>query len=164
MEQSSKKSNYIELAELAYLAYFSVMLGAKALGLYEGQFAYNICLVVGAALFGVKILLTNHSVVEYFFMVLLLALGVVVYLNSEEKSLLIFITMMLGMKGVSIKRVFKVGVCIWTAVFVAMYVLSVVGVIPELAYTLDRNGWPPILRHSLGYPHPNSLHISYVIF
>jgi len=44
-----------------------------------------------------------------------------------------------------------------------MYVLSVIGVIPEIAYTLDRSGWPPILRHTLGYPHPNTLHITYYI-
>lgn len=159
--QENKK--VITVAEIAYLLYFAVMLTSKAVGLYEGQLAYNIALVIGAFLFTVKIFLTKTSLLEYVLIVALLALGVAVYKSSGEKSLLIFLTMMLGMKGVSVDRVFKVGTAIWVTSFVALYILSVVGVIPEVAYTLDRNGWPPILRHSLGYPHPNTLHITYFI-
>ncbi len=159
----NEKENSITLAELAYLIYFAVMLGAKAVGLYEGQLAYNVCLLIGAAFFGVKMLLTKYSVAEYLAIILLLALGSVIYLSSGEKSLLIFLTMMLGMKGVSVYRVFKTGAIIWVSIFVGMYVLSVIGVIPETAYTIDRYGWPPILRHTLGYPHPNTLHITYFI-
>lgn len=158
-----EKNSFLTVSELVYLLYFSVMLGAKAVGLYEGQLLYNICLVIGATFFALKILLTKHSISEYLIIILLFALGGAVYINSGEKSLLIFITMMLGMKGVSTKRVFKVGATLWTAVFVCMYVLSVIGIIPEVAFTIDRFGWPPILRHSLGYPHPNTLHVTYLI-
>lgn len=151
------------ISELLYLTYFLIMLGAKAIGLYEGQTWYNIILVIGATLFGLKIIFTKHSVAEYAIIVLLLTLGVLVYLCSGEKSLLIFLTMMLGMKDVSSDKVFKCGAILWVASFVCMYVLSVIGVIPEIAYTMSRSGWPPILRHALGYPHPNSLHITYFI-
>ena len=158
--QSEQK---IKLAEFIYLLYFSVMLGAKALGFYEGQLAYNVCLVIGAFLWCLKILLTKHSVLEYLVMASLMILGLLVYRSSGEKSLLIFLTMLLGMKCVSVNRVFRTGAVIWVSVFVSMYVLSVIGVIPEVAYTIDRASWPPILRHSLGYPHPNTLHITYFI-
>lgn len=151
------------ISEVLYLFYFLVMLGAKAIGLYEGQTWYNICLVFGAGLFALKILFTKHSAFEYVVMALLLSLGLGVYLSSGEKSLLIFLTMMLGMKNVSSDRVFKSGAVLWVTSFIAMYVLSVVGVIPEIAYTMSRSGWPPILRHALGYPHPNSLHTTYFI-
>lgn len=153
----------ITMAEIAYLLYFAVMLTAKAVGLYEGQMLYNVCLVIGALFFAVKLVLTKSSLFEYIIIILLLTLGFAVYKSSGEKSLLIFLTMMLGMKGLSADRVFKVGAVIWVTAFVTLYILSVVGVIPEVAYTLDRNGWPPILRHSLGYPHPNTLHITYFI-
>ena len=153
----------IKLAELFYLMYFAVMLGAKALGFYEGQLAYNVCLVIGACFWGIKILLTKHSICEYLIMFVLLLLGMMTYISSGEKSLLIFLTMMLGMKCVSLSRVFKTGAVVWVSAFVGLYVLAVIGVIPEIAYTLDRRTWPPILRHSLGYPHPNTLHITYFI-
>lgn len=153
----------ISVSELLYMAYFLVMLGAKAIGLYEGQTWYNVCLVIGAGLFALKILFTKHSFLEYIVIILLLSLGAIVYLQSGEKSLLIFLTMMLGMKNVSADRVFRTGAVLWVTAFVAMYVLSVIGVIPEIAYTMSRNGWPPVLRHTLGYPHPNSLHTTYFI-
>ncbi|WP_051200223.1 glycosyltransferase family 4 protein [Butyrivibrio sp. FCS006] len=158
---STKKEVTIE--ELVYLAYFAVMLGAKAIGLYEGQFWYNVCLLIGGALFAVKILITKHSPAEYLLMILLMALGTVIYLQSGEKSLLIFLTMMFGVKNVSLDKVFKTGCVIWLTSFVSMYVLAVIGVIPERAFVLERYGWPPILRHSLGYPHPNTLHVTYFI-
>lgn len=153
----------IAISELLYIAFFSVMLMAKAIGLYEGQFWYNVFLVIGMVFFAAKMLVTRHSMLEYVAFILLMALGLAVYISSGEKSLIILIAVMIGMKGVSETRVFRAGAYIWVAAFVTMYVLSVVGIIPELAYTLDRSGWPPILRHTLGYPHPNTLHVTYFI-
>lgn len=158
-----RKNRYFPLAELLYLCYFSVMLGAKAIGLYEGQTAYNVCLVIGAVFFACKIIATKHSFQELILIALLLALGAAVYLQSGEKSLLIYFTMMLGMKAVSTERVFKVGGAIWLTSFVSLYILSVVGVVPEYSFLLNRSDWPVILRHSLGYPHPNTLHASYFV-
>ncbi|WP_022768224.1 glycosyltransferase family 4 protein [Butyrivibrio sp. NC2007] len=162
-EKTSPYSMIISLAEIAYLAYFAVMLTAKAIGLYEGQLAYNICLVIGAFFFACKMVITKHNLVELIIAAALLGLGLIVYKQSGEKSLLIYFTMILGMKGVSTSRVFKVGTAIWLTSFVSLYVLSVIGVIPEVSFTLSRHGWPPILRHSLGYPHPNTLHASYFV-
>lgn len=162
-EKQSSDVTVISWTELTYLAYFAVMLTAKAIGLYEGQLAYNICLVIGAFFFACKMVITKHSLIELIIDAALLGLGLIVYMQSGEKSLLIFITMMVGIKGVSKKRVFKLGAIIWVTAFVGMYILSVIGVIPEIAYTIDRHGWPPILRHSLGYPHPNTLHVTYLI-
>ena len=142
------RHRYISLAELLYMCYFTIMLGAKAIGLYEGQTAYNVCLVIGAIFFACKILTTKHNAIELLTIIALLALGIAVYAQSGEKSLLIYFTMMLGMKCVSISRVFKVGGSIWMTSFVLLYVLSVVGVIPEFSYALNRRGWPVILRHS----------------
>lgn len=159
----NNRDKYISLAEIMYLCYFAVMLGAKAIGLYEGQIAYNVCLVLGAVFFMLKMVFTRYSVKEYIAIILILLLGILVYMQSGEKSLLICFTMMLGIKGVSELRVFKLGSIIWIVSFITMYILAVVGVIPEYASTMLRAGWPTILRHSLGYPHPNSLHASYFI-
>lgn len=163
MNNNQVQKTSITIAEIMYLLYFAIMLEAKAIGLYEGQVLYNICLVCGALFFILKMIVTKFSAIECVLVSALLALGLVVYLRSGEKSLLIFLTMMTGMKDVSESRVFKIGAILWGATFVSVYVLSVIGVIPEIAYTIDRNGWPPILRHALGYPHPNSLHVTYLI-
>ncbi len=160
--KASGKS-FVSLAEIIYYCYFAVMLGAKAIGLYEGQLAYNVCLVIGAGLFACKLLTTKHTIKELLMIILFISLGGIVYLQSGEKSLLIYFTMMLGVKDVPLERVFKVGGLIWLISFVSLYVLAVIGVIPEYSYTLLRTGWPIILRHSLGYPHPNTLHASFFV-
>ena len=45
------ESTTIQLSEIIYLAYFTVMFGARAIGLYEGMLPYNIMLVIGMLLF-----------------------------------------------------------------------------------------------------------------
>lgn len=161
--KNEKVNNYINLAELIYICYFAVMLGAKAIGLYEGQFAYNVALLLGAFFFVCKVVTTRHNLTEILLMAVLFGVALLSYLQAGEKSLLIYFTMMLGIKGVSLGRVFKTGAVVWITSFVTMYVLSVVGVIPEYSFVLNRRGWSEILRHSLGYPHPNTLHASYLV-
>jgi len=156
-------SKKMTVSEIMYYVYFGVMLGAKAIGLYEGQLLYNVCLILGAAFFVLKMIMTKYSILEYLVIMALLALGTVVYVNSGEKSLLIFLTMMIGIKAISIDRLFKLGTLIWGISFITIYVLSVIGLIPEVAYTMSRRNWPPVLRHALGYPHPNTLHIAYLV-
>nr|WP_297707387.1 glycosyltransferase family 4 protein [uncultured Butyrivibrio sp.] len=161
--KNEKVNNYINLAELMYICYFAVMLGAKAIGLYEGQFAYNVALLLGAFFFICKVVTTRHNLTEILLMAVLFGVALLSYLQAGEKSLLIYFTMMLGIKGVSLGKVFKTGAAVWITSFVTMYVLSVVGVTPEYSFILNRRGWDMILRHSLGYPHPNTLHASYFV-
>ena len=97
-DKQSENKSFVSFSELAFLLYFTVMLGAKAIGFSEGETAYNVCLVIGAAFFGLKLLLTRHTIAEYIMIGLFLLLGVLVYRSSGEKSLLIFFTMMLGVK------------------------------------------------------------------
>ena len=101
------ESTTIQLSEIIYLAYFTVMFGARAIGLYEGMLPYNIMLVIGMLLFLLKIAMTRHTFAEYLLMGTLLFISLIVYYNTGEKGLLLYFTMMLGMKNVSLKRVMK---------------------------------------------------------
>ena len=73
------RTNDVSIAELFYLSYFAIMLGAKAIGLFEGQTAYNVCLVIGAILFFSKLVVTKHNLYELGIIVLLLLFGITVY-------------------------------------------------------------------------------------
>ena len=119
----AKERKEISVAEAAYLLYFTVMFGARAIGLFEGMLVYNISLVIGMLLFAIKVLLTEHTVLEYLFAGFLLLISVLVYYNTGEKGLLLYFTMMLGMKCVSIRRVFKLGTMILSTAFTALVVL-----------------------------------------
>ncbi len=154
----------ISIAEIVYLAYFAVMFGARAAGLYESLMLYNISLVLGAGLFALKIVVTKHTLFEYLIMLILIGMSLLVYYNTGEKGLLLYMTMILGMKGVSLARVEKwaltiLGICFPTLVF-----LSVTGIIQDIAYSADgRAFFGSVMRRSLGYPYFNTMFTTYIV-
>lgn len=153
----------IQLSELIYLAYFAVMFGARAIGLYEGMLPYNIMLVTGMLLFLLKIAMTRHTYGEYLLIGVLLFISLIVYYNTGEKGLLLYFTMMLGMKNVSLKRVMKWAAAILSVSFTVLVFLSVFGLKQDITYLHDRAGFGQVLRHSLGYPYPNTLFTTYIV-
>lgn len=153
----------IQLSEIIYLAYFAVMFGARAIGLYEGMLPYNIMLVAGILLFLLKIAMTRHTLAEYLMIGTLLSISLIVYYNTGEKGLLLYFTMMLGMKNVSLRRVMKLATMILSVSFTVLIFLSVFGLRQDIVYLSDRAGFGQILRHSLGYPYPNTLFTTYIV-
>lgn len=153
----------IEISEVLYLLYFGVMFGARAIGLFEGMVVYNISLVIGMLLFIVKVAMTEYTVLECCFAGILLLISAVVYYNTGEKGLLLYFTMMLGMKNVSVKRVFKLGSIILWLSFTTLVLLSITGLKEEIIYVKDRAGFGSVIRHSLGYPYPNTLFTTYIV-
>lgn len=156
-------NNTIQLSELIYLAYFTVMFGARAIGLYEGMLPYNMMLVAGMLLFLLKIAMTRHTFGEYLLIGVLLFISLIVYYNTGEKGLLLYFTMMLGMKNVSLKRVMKWAAAILSVSFTVLIFLSVFGLKQDITYLHDRAGFGQVLRHSLGYPYPNTLFTTYIV-
>ena len=156
-------NNTIQLSELIYLAYFTVMFGARAIGLYEGMLPYNMMLVAGMLLFLLKIAMTRHTFGEYLLIGVLLFISLIVYYNTGEKGLLLYFTMMLGMKNVSLKRVMKWAAAILSVSFTVLVFLSVFGLKQDITYLHDRAGFGQVLRHSLGYPYPNTLFTTYIV-
>lgn len=157
------ESTTIQLSEIIYLAYFTVMFGARAIGLYEGMLPYNIMLVIGMLLFLLKIAMTRHTFAEYLLMGTLLFISLIVYYNTGEKGLFLYFTMMLGMKNVSLKRVMKWAAAILSISFTVLVFLSVFGWEQDITYLNDRAGFGQVLRRSLGYPYPNTLFTTYII-
>lgn len=163
MNQSLNTNNkiLISVQELIYLLYFGVMFGARAIGLYEGLLIYNISLVIGMFFFCLKILVTKHSIIEYIIMTLLLGEALLVYANSGEKGILLYYTLILGMKNVSRKRLEKYACIIISLSFTILTFLTSLKMVNDITYSVTRFG--EILRHSLGYPYPNTLMTTYII-
>ncbi len=143
-----------------YIIYFCLMIAARAIGMYEGQMLYNAILVIGMALFVLKIIVTNHTVTEYVIIASLMLISVIVYLHTGEKGLIVCFATMLGMKGIDKVSIIKsgsliAGVCILFRVFTGVF-----GLAKEVYYPQDRAGIGMMFRHSLGYVHPNTLHMN----
>lgn len=149
--------------EIFYYLFFAIMLFAKGIGLYEGMKSFRLCIIAAFFCFVVKVCLTEHTVGELVQMLVLMAFGVLAYRNSGELAAFIYVLVVAGMKHVPVKRVFKVGAAVWTVAFFSTIVLALLKRIPDLALVHSKLGLGHIIRWSLGYPHPNVLHISYVI-
>ena len=166
MENNSSRDIKISagpVSTIIYMIYFTLLFGARAIGLYDGQAVYNTVLILGMVLFVLKIATTKHSVIEYLVIALFLFLGCVVYYSSGEKGLLIYFTMMLGMKAVDKAKVMKLGFVILSISFSVLYLLSVTGCIENINYMNKRGGYGFLMRHSLGYPYPNTTHTTFLV-
>lgn len=159
----SKTSYKIALPELIYLLYFTFLFGAKAIGLYEGRLDYNILLLLGLLTFIVKVAATEHTVCEYAIMGVLLGVCMLVYWKTGEKGLLLYFTMMLGMKAVSLKKVMQYATALLGTCFFVLVLLTSFGFMQDITYLHDRRFFGQVIRHSLGYPYPNTLFTTYII-
>jgi len=112
MEKVQKKET-ICLSELLFLAFWGIMLLVKGLGLYDGQVIYNVLFVAAFLCLIVKFMYTEHTYREWLFILFLNVLGLVVYLHSKEKGVLICTVLITSMKNVSLDRVAKSGLMIW---------------------------------------------------
>lgn len=163
MNLVTKNNNTFTIAEIIYILYFSVMTLAKGLGLYDGMWPYTLSLCVGAFLILVKLALTEHTLVEWLYILSLLAIGILTWHNSEQLGALIYLTMIIGMKNISTKRLFSVGLTLWSITFILLTIATLTGFKTDIFMVHQKLGLGYIIRWSLGQPHPNVLQITFVI-
>ena len=161
MGEGRNMSFHVE--EIFYYLFFAILLFAKGIGLYDGMKEFTVCLLAAFLCFAVKICLTEHTLGELVQMAVLLGIGFLSWQSSGEKAAFIYLAVIVGMKHVPVKRVFMVGAAVWTVAFFGTAILAITKQIPDLALVHSKLGLGHIIRWSLGYTHPNVLHISYVI-
>ncbi|MCR5102465.1 MAG: hypothetical protein K6B41_14035, partial [Butyrivibrio sp.] len=110
-----------------------------------------------------KTLATKHTLLEYLVIFVFGLLGLIVYRNTGEKGLILYFSLMLAMKNISPQKVFRIGLFILSICFTILTVLSLTGIIDDISYINKRSGFGYLLRHSLGYPYPNTLHTTFLV-
>lgn len=154
--------NKLTLDETLYLGFFILLSIAKGLGLYEGQKLF-VLLVVPALLCGVvKILLSSYTKRQWAALVLLLLLTGLVYVQSMEIGIFFIMFMMLGMKKVSLQKVLRIGLWVWSVCAVVLCLISFTRLEHTVYRVSEKLGLGYIFRWSLGFTHPNILHITYL--
>lgn len=158
----SENSIKITLEEACYFGFFILLSITKGLGLYEGQKLFEL-LVIPAFLFGiVKILITPYTKRQWVLQVILLLLTAVVFYESHERGILFLAFMVLGMKNISVKKAFHVGLWVWSLCAVVLSIFSFFRLEHTVYRVHAKMGLGPIFRWSLGFSHPNILHITYL--
>lgn len=157
------KEQEVTLGELFYLLSFAPLLFAKGIGLYDGQRIFTVFVAVAFA-FGIgKLLITKYTVRDILWITGLVILSAIVYKVSCEKGILFYVWMIIGMKNVRLKTVMQWGLKIWSAAFCGIFFLSLFHIHDTVYKVHEKLGLGHIFRWSMGYPHPNVLHISYLV-
>lgn len=152
------------MSELCFYIFFVSLLFAKGIGLYDGQTVFKAFLIAALIGWAGKAALTGYTAREMLTYSALLILGGAVYLVSHEKGVLFVILLLCGLKNINIKKLFQVGTVTWILSFGVLFFLTTVHIVDSPFKVHDRLGMGRVIRWSLGYAHPNVLHISYLVF
>lgn len=154
----------ITTQEICYYLFFSLLFFAKGIGLYDGQGIFKIFLVAGVLCLGLKMLLTEYRVKELAMIALICLAGMLSYYNTREKGIILSLMIVIGLKNIPLKRLFRVALFVWSISFIPMVILTTLGVVssPFRVHVRPLVGF--VIRWGLGSAHPNVGHISYLIF
>lgn len=160
---NNKMTEKISLEEILYYIMFSLLISLKGLGLDEGSFLFRVGLVAALLLFGMKILIGKYSIKELLLIVLGGVWGIFVFFHVGSLSILIYALIIFGMKNISVSKVMKVGAVVYSICFFITVTAAIFFHRPGVQLVHEKLGLGPILRESLGYTHPNVLHVTYIV-
>ena len=154
--------NKLTLDETLYLGFVILLSIVKGLGLYEGQKLFILLVVPALLCGGLKILLSSYTKRQWTALVLLLLLTGLVYVRSLEIGILFIMFMILGMKNISLQKVFRIALWVWSVCAVVLCLISFTRLEHTVYRVSQKLGLGYIFRWSLGFTHPNILHITYL--
>ncbi len=160
IKQYEKK---ITLQEACYYGFFILLSLSKGLGFYEGQKLFYLLVVPALVLGFLKILLTPYTKRQAVLQVLFLALVAVIYYESRQIAIFFVAFTILGMKNISVKKALHMALWIWTVCAVALSAVSFFFLEHTVYRVHAKMGLGHIFRWSLGFTHPNILHITYLL-
>ena len=161
MQTSNQK---LHISELLYYLMLLCFMGTKAVGLDESQWPFWIAILLGGLFFLTKLIMTRYSITEWVINATLLALGITVLARNGHLEVLLAVTIIVGIKGVYIKRAMKVSLIIWGPLFCATVIRALFGIRPGYISTQMKVGIDyGVIRYSLGFTHPNVLHITFFL-
>lgn len=153
--------NKITVEEVVYFAFFIILSVTKGFGFYEWQKAF-ILLIIPAFFFGLlKVLISGYTRRQMIIVIALLILTAIVLYKSGEVGILFVMFMILGMKNISVEKVLRLGLWVWTICSIVLCVVQFFRIEHTIYRVSDKLGLGYIMRWSLGFTHPNILHITY---
>ncbi len=158
-----KATGKISLEEFFYFGFFILLSVTKGLGFYDGQKLFLLLVIPAFLCVLCKILITPYTRRQWIIVTLLLLLTGFVYFQSGEKGILFTMFMVLGMKNISIHKLMRTGLVVWSLCSVVLSVFSFFRLEHTIYRVHQKMGLGHIFRWSLGFTHPNILHITYFI-
>ena len=148
--------------EIWYFIGTVILVGLKAIGMEEMQWPFKVMMVVAFACILIKVILEKHKPIEYVIMGMLLIYGGWAVYTSESYGLLIIMFLVIGVKDISLKKLFRCLAIEYAICFVVTIFFGLIGLREGVVLVHEKFGME-LVRRSLGYTHPNVLQITYVI-
>lgn len=152
----------LTIEEILFFAFFILLSITKGLGFYEGQKLFQLLIIPAFVCALLKIAISSYTKRQWITQIVLLALTALVYYESREKGILFMMFLILGMKNISVKKVFHVGLWVWSVCAIVLSIFSFYRLEDTIYRVHAKMGLGHIFRWSLGFTHPNILHITYL--
>lgn len=162
MERYKQYEKTITIQEACYYGFFILLSLAKGLGLYEGQKLFYLLVLPALVLGFLKIVLTPYTKSQVVLQVLFLALVAVIYCQSRQIAIFFVAFTVLGMKNISVKKALHMALWVWAVCAVSLSAISFFFLEHTVYRVHAKMGLGHIFRWSLGFTHPNILHITYL--
>ncbi len=163
MERFERFEKKITVQEACYYGFFILLSLAKGLGFYEGQKLFYLLVAPALVLGLLKILLTPYTKRQAVLQILFMVLVAVIYYESRQIAIFFVAFTVLGMKNISLKKVFHIALWVWTVCAVVLSSVSFFFLEHTVYRVHQKLGMGHIFRWSLGFTHPNILHITYLM-
>lgn len=164
MEQPvKKKAIRTTPAEVLYIIFYCVILAGKVLGLSEDSYLYKALLLTGLILLIAKTLISAYTRQSFILTIAIYSMAIVSYIRSEDLGILLCCAILAGINGCQLRHVLIPVSCLWGGAFVFMTIATQTGLLPDQYLIHNKAGLGYIVRSSFGYPHPNVLHISFLM-
>lgn len=146
--------------ELSYYLFFALMIFAKGIGLDSGNRFYYILSGAACVFVGIKVILTQYRMREIAAMVLLCAIAFAAYRNSGRLGIVLSVLTIIGLKGMDVRKLFRMGALVYGCSFAFTVVAAKFGVIGNPLVVHEKGGME-LIRWGMGYSTGNIFHVSY---
>lgn len=153
----------ITLEEILYFAFFILLSVTKGLGFYQGQWLFKLLVIPAFLCVLIKIFITPYTKKQWVIQFVLLSLTALIYFESRELGIFFVMFTILGLKNIPIRKVFRIGLYTWSLCAIVLSIFSFFRLEHTIYRVHPKMGLGPIFRWSLGFTHPNILHITYFV-
>lgn len=135
---------------------------AKGIGLGNSSRLYLLLIIIGALALLLKILFTKYNKKEFLFIIICGLIGISSFVITKKPTLLLTCMCLIGLKDIKLDQTYNFMYKIRLITFIGLISLALLGIIDNTSLQMWRNGNMDI-RYSLGFGHPNTLHLSLFI-
>ena len=149
-------------SDLEYYLFFIIIEIAEAINKGSSNQTVFLFSIVAIVFLLYKLISTQYSYLELFFVMVLGGLSIMIFLNTKKLGGILSMIALLGLKGVDPKKLLKLCLYLRSLSFAIVVGLTSFGVIQNTKLIHIR-GDDSVVRYSMGFSHPNQFHLAFII-